>query len=333
MRRACALSLLGLAVELAWAPDASAEEQGTVCEDPRVRIQGRPDGRWLEPIVRACEELRTMPDADANARVRILPAGSDLIVEVSLKDGRSTLRRVQDPSRLRTTLEALLTVPAPLPEPLTQDSPSAEATPRHPVEPSHTQPLVNELSDERTSVPSKPAPPSFGVEIGAAVGGRLAARQYYSLAPAGFAQLRARDWLFGMSVRWDVVQWKSDVAVSNFEMDTLGAGLSLARRFRPSFGPIDLGLSPRLVAETQSFQGKPGASAAEQDEQADTQTDVRLGAFARAAFGNAPLRLFVELDGELSPGRLRRDIRIHPSLPPLPSWSAGIGVGVTWGEP
>lgn len=162
------------------------------------------------------------------------------------------------------------------------------------------------------------------------VGGRLAEREYYSLAPAGFAQLRARDWLFGMSVRWDVLQWKSDVAASNFEMDTLGAGLSVARRFRPSFGLIDVGLSPRLVAETQSFEG---TSPDEMGEQADTQTDVRLGAFMRTALSNAPLRLFVELDGELSPGRLRRDIRIHPALPPLPSWSVGIGVGVTWGEP
>ena len=332
MRRACAVSLLALAVELAWVPLASAEEQETVCEDPRVRIQGRPDGRWLEPIVRACEELRTMPDGDATARVRIVPAGADLIVEVALKDGRSTLRRVQDPSHLRTTLEALLTVP---PTPPSPPGGSAEIPSGRIAEPSRApQPLVNELGDEHSQASATRAPPpSFGVEIGGAVGGRLAGREYYSLAPAGFAQLQARDWLLGMTVRWEVLQWKSDVAVSNFEMETLGAGLSVARRFHPSFGLLDVGLSPRLVAETQSFQGRPGASPAEQDEEADTQTDVRLGAFVRTALSNAPLRLFVELDGELSPGRVRRDIRIHPALPPLPSWSAGIGVGVTWGEP
>lgn len=333
MRRPCAISLLVLAVELAWAPTAWAEEQETVCEDPRVRIQGRPDGRWLEPIVRACEELRAMPDADATARVRIVPAGADLIVEVSLKDGRSTLRRVQDPSHLRTTLEALLTVPPALSAAPSPEDGSAGIQSRRSTESPRSQALVNELSNERSPVPSKPVPPSFGVEIGGAIGGRLAGREYYSLAPAGFAQLRARDWLFGMTVRWDVLQWKSDVAVSNFEMDTLGAGLSVARRFRPFSGAIDVGLSPRLIAETQSFQGERDAPAAEQNEQADTQTDVRLGAFARTAFGSAPLRLFVELDGELSPGRLRRDIRVHPALPPLPSWSAGIAMGVTWGEP
>lgn len=339
MRRACAISLLALAVELAWAPVASAEEHETVCEDPRVRIQGRPDGRWLEPIVRACEDLRTMPDADATARVRIVPAGADLIVEVTLKDGRSTLRRVQEPSRLGTTLEALLTVPPTLPATDSPDSRdgSAESPSRGSADPTRAERLVDERNGERSPVPSSPAQPSFGIEIGGALGGRLAAREYYSLAPAGFAQLRAREWLFGMSVRWEALQWKSDVVVSNFEMDTLAAGLCVARRFRPSFGSFvmstDIGLSPRLVAETQSFQGAPGASAAEEDEQADTQTDVRFGVFARTAFGSAPLRLFVELDGELSPGRLRRDIRLHPALPPLPSWSSGIGLGVTWGEP
>lgn len=275
-----------------------------------------------------------MPDGDANARVRIVPAGPDLIVEVVLKDGRSTLRRVQEPSHLRTTLEALLTVPPELPAPPTPAGSSPAALAGRSAEPPPPQPLVNEVGDERSPAPTKPSPsPNFGVEIGGAVGGRLAGREYYSLAPAGFAQLRARDWLFGMTVRWDVLQWKSDVPVSNFEMETLGAGLSVARRFRPSYGLLDVGLSPRLLAETQSFQGRPGASPAEQDEEADTQTDVRLGAFVRTALSNAPLRLFVELDAELSPGRLRRDIRIHPALPPLPSWSAGIGLGVTWGEP
>lgn len=300
-----------------------------------MRIQGRPDGRWLEPIVRACEDLRTMPDGDATARVRIVPAGADLIVEVVLNDGRSTLRRVQEPSHLRTTLEALLTVPPELPAPPSPAGSSAAAPAGRSAEPPRAPPsLVNEVGDERSPAATKPAPPpNFGVEIGGAFGGRLAGREYYSLAPAGFAQLRARDWLFGMTVRWDVLQWKSDVAVSNFEMETVVAGLSVARRFRPSFGLLDVGLSPRLVAETQSFQGRPGAPPAELDQEADTQTDVRLGAFVRTALSDAALRLFVELDAELSPDRLRRDIRIHPALPPLPAWSTGIGVGVTWGEP
>jgi hypothetical protein len=97
--------------------NALAEESETVCEDSRVRIQGRPDDRWIEPIVRACEELQLLPDRDPTAHVRILASAHELIVEVALNDGRSTLRRVRSPEALQSTLEALLTVPPAAPSP------------------------------------------------------------------------------------------------------------------------------------------------------------------------------------------------------------------------
>ena len=258
-----------------------------------------------------------MPDSDATARVRIIPAAHDLIVEVVLKDGRSTLRRVQEPAALKSTLEALLTVP---PAPL-------HVEPTVPLAPSPL-PIVNELPSDRALPVAHSQAPTFGVEAGGGVGGRIAGGQaYLSVAAGGFAQLRAGDWLFGMSARWDVFQTKSDVAVDSFEMETVGAGISVGRRFRAGFGDVDLGVSPRLVAETQSF------FRTKSDEVADTQTDVRLAGFARAVFGHSALRLFAEADAELSPGRIRRNIRIDPALPPLPAWSAGVAVGVVWGQP
>lgn len=317
------LRLLVAGLAFAWAPFASAEEAGTVCEDARVRIQGRPDGRWLEPIVRACEALRAVRDLDDTARVRIVPAGNDLIVEVALADGRSTMRRVRDPGRLQITLEALLAVP-----PAPAAAPPAISPADAPV--ANEPPIVPETEKPAHA---EPHPASFGVEIGGSAGGRVAGAGYFSFAPAGFGQLRAGDWLFGMSARWDVVQGKEDVAVSNFEMETLAAGLAVARRFRPGSGHVDAGVSPRLVLESQSFEGRPLAPPSEIGERSFSQTDLRLAAFGRAAFTNASLRLFVELDAELSPGRLRHAIRLHPDLPVLPAWSAGLSLGVTWGEP
>jgi hypothetical protein len=32
----------------------------------------------------------------------------------------------------------------------------------------------------------------------------------------------------------------------------------------------------------------------------------------------------------VSPGRIRRTVRIADALPDLPSWSIGVGVGATW---
>ena len=296
-----------------------------MCEDPRVRIQGQPNERWLEPIVRACEDLRAMHDRDATARVRIVPAGRDLIVEITLLDGRSTLRRVTVPERLRPTLEALLTVPPssppqPAPPPPEASPPPAPSTSR--VDPTATR----EFPPGPKQPPATPAQRTFGVEIGGTLGARIAGQQgYFSFSPAGFAQLKLGDWLFGMLARWDTFQKKGGSVPASFEMETLGIGLSIARRVRTSFGYFDGGVSPRLVVESQSYT--PDAV-----EIAGSSTDIRVGAFGRLVFGTTAWRFLVEADAELSPSRLRRDIRIDPALPALPSWSAGLGIGLMWAQ-
>jgi hypothetical protein len=294
---------------------ANAEEVTVVCEDPRVRIEGPPQKRWMESIARACGVLEASPDSDATARVRLVPAGHDLIVEVALEDGRSAFRRVRDPALLAETLDALLTLPPPRREPV---APRLSGT--HPSR-----------ANEQLGIDRSQPPPAMASRIefegGVAVGGRVAGRGYLSVAPGGFARIRVDDWLLEISARWDVLQHKSDAHLNDFEMDTVGAGVSVARRFRSGAAIVDVGIGPRLLVETQSFRPPPGL------EDADAKTDVRVGTFTCLSFGAAPLRPFVEIDAELSPGRLRRDIRVGPELPILPSWSAGLGVGVLWGRP
>jgi hypothetical protein len=294
------------------------------------------------------------PDTDVTARVRILPADPDLIVEISLRDGRSTIRRVRDPAALTPTLEALLSLPP-------AEKQASEQPPQRAEDPSATTRgfLAAEQQSPAPAPPrdasaasEKPRPPAedtatpsphgkgaestpqsaVRMELGGAAGGRVAGHRYLSFAPGGFAQLRVESLLFGVTARWDAVQGRSSTAVPNFEMDTLAVGVSVGRRWSEAPLRIDVGVSPRLIAETQSYQANPAAPS-EATEQAATQTDLRLGAFARIAFGRGAFRPLLELDAELSPSRLRRDIRIDPVLPPLPSWSAGISAGVAWGEP
>lgn len=64
-----------------------------------------------------------------------------------------------------------------------------------------------------------------------------------------------------------------------------------------------------------------------------TEGDVRVGALLRALLGTGQVRLLVSIDAELSPVRVGREIRSAPELAPLPSWSLGAGVGVSWQEP
>ncbi|MGH7284272.1 MAG: hypothetical protein ACRELY_22320 [Polyangiaceae bacterium] len=311
------VAALTAVVCLASRSDAATGEP--VCSDGRVSIEGRLEEMWLEPIARACEELRSMSDSDVTARVLIASDGKELVIDVTLADGRSAVRRIGDPAVLSSTLEALLAVPGdvPLTTPKSSVEQSTEPTP-------HEQPQQPEAPPQST-VENTVEKRTFVVEIGGAVGGRLAGQEYVSLAPDAFAEFVVRNWLLAMDVRWDLIQAKSGITLSNFEMDTVGIGLTVGRRIPVGFGDLDVGASPRLIAETQSFESSSG-------EVSGTEADVRLGALARLSLGRSALRAFAALDGEISPARLHRDVRIDALLPPLPAWSTGLCVGVVLGE-
>lgn len=282
--------------------------------------------RWMEAIERACADLATAPGADASARVRIVPLDRDLSVEVTLADGRSASRRLASPDALRPTLEALLLIPMLAPAAIARAA-ADPAPPREPVFTRADDPGVGKPPPPPAPASSSPPEPTFGVDFGGSVGGRVAGDGYLSVAPAAFAELRAGPWLIGTFIRWDVYEYKSAPLVTTFEMETVAAGLLVGRRTPLAFGSLDVGVSPRLVVETQTFETRAG-------EQTDTSgTDVRLGGFARLGLGRGAVRGLLELDAEISPGRARRVARLDPLLPALPAWSAGLSVGIMWASP
>jgi hypothetical protein len=278
-----------------------------VCADPRVVVEGRLDEAFLEPVVRLCEELSTLRDVDATARLRIVPAHPGVIAEVSLKDGRVAIRRVSSPDNLRTTVEALLILPPAYPEPSVD-----ERAPSSPAPPPGPAPSVNA--------------PGLGFEVGLSLMARLSrAPTYTSLGPAAHASLRAGEWVAGLHLRWEPAQSLAGASPPGFEMETFGMGFSVGRRLvRASGFGLDLGVSGVLLNETQSVEG--GA-----DERSGTETDVRVGLVTRALVGQRPWLFSPSLELEISPARLRRDIQIDEALPPLPSWSVALGAGFVWG--
>jgi hypothetical protein len=62
-------------------------------------------------------------------------------------------------------------------------------------------------------------------------------------------------------------------------MQTVVAGLSVGRRVESTIGSFDFGVAPGLLAETQTY------NTAQRIEFSDTQTDVRLGLYAKFAWG------------------------------------------------
>jgi hypothetical protein len=305
--RALALVMAGLA----WVAPVIASELEMAgpgrqdCRGAGIRVLGRPSGRWLAPVAHACSVMAAMPDRDGTAEARVSPSGDDLNVQVVLKDGRATNRLVRSPEALVPTLEALLTLP-------TLSDAGLQAV----------------VADDPSDAPQdrEPAAPRFGVEIGGGVAGRIAGPGSYLMAsPSLFAQVRGGAWLAGMGLRWETLERFTGAAPPGFEADALSLSLSVARRVHAGLSQLDFGVSPRLVSQTQTYQ-PPGG------ETSGTSTDIRTGTFVRAAFGRQPVRFLLEVDAEVSPTHLRRELRINPALPRLAGWSAGLSMGAVWGE-
>ena len=280
-------------------------------------VDGEPSAPWRAVIERACLDIDER-FTDPTAETHIVPIEGDLTITVNLADGRSTARRVHLPEALRPTLEALIVLPperrSPVPPmPVAPSLPPATTLQEIPPDPSNAVPVV-----------AREARPS--IELGGGIGGRFASHAYLSLAVDAFAQIHVGSWLLGTVFRWDFIGQKEAPLVSTFETETVGAGLLVARRAALGFGALDVGVTTRLALETQTYETSAG-------EQSISATDVRLGPFARLAFGSGALRGLFAVDAELSPTRLRRTFRLDPLLPPLPAWSLGMSAGLQWAAP
>lgn len=304
------LVIVGLGLTTARVARAGADG----CAALGIRVEGELSAQWQAVLERACLDIDER-FTDATAHTRITPVDRDLTVAVTLADGRSTSRRVHVPEALRPTLEALIVLPP-------ERRPSAAVADAPPPPPTH-----QELPPAPPPAPPfVAAEPRVGIELGGGVGARLASHAYRSLAVDAFAQVRVGSWLLGTVFRWDFLGQKEAPLVSTFETETVGAGLLVARRQGFGFGALDVGVTPRLAVETQTYETSGG-------EHSLDSTDVRLGAFARLAFGTGALRGLLALDAELSPTRLRRTIRLDPLLPPLAAWSLGVSAGLQWAAP
>lgn len=307
---------------------ARADEQ--VCDDARLHVAGDVEPRWRAAIDRACSALATLPGIDPTARVRMVAIDRELALQVTLADGRFASRRVVSPDALLATLEALLVVPPSDAREARQGS-DAKADPDQRGEREEPPPAITSAWPRLEEPTPSPRPsngePTTAIELGGGAGGRVAARGYLSASVAGFADIRVGTWLLGTLIRWDLLGSKNAPLVDVFEMETVVVGIVVARRAGVGFGSLDVGLSPRLAVETQTFEsGAAGESSL-------SSTDVRLGAFGRLSFGKSALRPIVELDADVSPSRLRRVVQLDPRLPALPSWSAGLSAGLAWTAP
>lgn len=302
-----------------WSAVASADGATKVCEESNVKIEGKANERWSEALAHVCADVAAIRDRDPDASVRVVASDDDVSIDVTLSDGRTATRRVRAPYALRGALEALLALP-----------PAPAAAPAPTARPSEARERPPSPPDGATNIVSS-TPPAAGAsrrtaELSLGTAGRVAGAGIFSLAPTAEASLFVGDWMLGLSARWDVVQSASAPRAHDFERDSAGVGLVVARRIGARYFDFDLGLSPRLVVETQSHE-------IDDEDVTFSATDVRLGGFTRLTLGHGAIRPFAMFDVEVSPARLRRNVRLASQLPALPAWGAGLSFGLAWTTP
>ncbi len=308
-----AVTCIGLVAS--FARSSSATELVPSCEGRQVTAEGHLDEEWIARLSDVCRDLSARADLDPTAKVSVIPADPGVVVDVSLADGRRTLRRVLRPSDLGMTIEALLALPTPEP---TKTMKAPEPPDRRP---NTTEGGVPSPAKKTIATQS----PTVALELSLEMVGRAGGSQgYLGFGPVLHAAVRIGAWAVGIQGRWDAYERVTTGKYPGFEMDGLGVSFLVARTMvaLPVFH-LDLGLRAGFLSESQSYE-------ATKEEEAGTVADARVGTLLRARIGEGPWRWLISTDAELSPLRLHRTRRIDAGLPALPSWGFGLGTGVEW---
>jgi hypothetical protein len=296
------------------AAEVHAQGSSAACANPRIHVEGELAERWAAAVAHLCERFGTMTDVDPTATLRIVPKDDDVVLEVTLGEGRTAVRRLHSPDDLPTVAEALTVV---IPEPRSEHPAPTPAVNQRPEPVPPSPPL-----------PAKKESAAIHVELGIGIEGRLSgSTTYLSAGGTAYAGLRPGDWLFAVLARWQPSEVPAQRATEGFEMESAGAGFLVARRLlQTGWVALEAGASAMLLVDTQSIETRT-------PDEVGSAADARFGMLVRAPIGKGPWRFAPSIDADVAPSRIRRTTRIDPALPPLPKWSVGFGLGLNWTEP
>ena len=257
---------------------------------------------WADRIEPLRAELRGAR-VDRCAQVEIRVDGDEVVVSVTSR-GRSTSRRLKEPSELVRTVEALVVLP-----------------------PAYQPPIQDFLAEPVEKVERPPPPPEpTHVELAVGPALRVGGNVYVGVGFSALADVVLDNYLLGVAGRWEADDsYVSKPTAGGFNMQSGAMGVLLGRRLPPRAVLLDALLDAQIVVENQE---ENGAS----DEIGGKTLDTRFGVALRVSSPKTSgFRLYGLVDVEASPARLARPKRLDLSLPFLPAWTSGLAVGVMWG--
>jgi hypothetical protein len=283
------------------------------CAGAQIGFDASLGAAWENAALQLKADLAVQRELDRCAVVTLVSAGTEVVVEVVLADGRSAVRRVREPAELSSTVEALLLLPPP---PARHENDATRVT-------SASSPGASSL--DPLQLAEKP-PVVMHVELGIGAGARLLGSPvFWGAGPVFFAQVSVDDWIVGTEAHWDVFDAPVTIAVpSGFNMQSVGVGAAVGRSFKGSALRADVLLGPEIVVENEEANGAGEGLGG-------TSNDIRLHLITRwLAARSTKMRWFGALDADVSPARIRQPVQVDQGLPTSPSWSAGLSVGLLW---
>ena len=291
-----------------------ADDVRTGCT--RVTVSEAPDlaPAWREAAQRLREQLASLePTECISLALEISPDASAAKVVAVRPDGLRAERRVPRPSSLGAIVLGLV---ASLPTPSEADAATFDASEPPPVREAADTPRVDAATLPAPLATTSPPPPVL-LDVGLAGGARFGAPTLLLMVDTELRiDVLVRKWLLMAAFRYaptGLSLGPIDIAYEEFSL-----ALGLGRRAMLGRVALDVALSPTLSFTTMDNDAVSGAG-----------TQFRLGASARWLIPfTSSLGLSLTLDGEIAPSHLTKPLRVDPALPPLPSWTLGLRLGV-----
>jgi hypothetical protein len=297
----------------------SSARAAATCTGPEIAADAETSERWPAAASAVRGHLEKVEGLDRCARVDLVAGGKEIVVVVTLRDGRTAIRRVANVDELGEVVEALLVLPiAEEPEPVRPPPPPVVARPA--PAPARVEPKAPASTK------------NGGFEIGVGGAERASGSSLYvGLGVTMHAHLTYGAWHVGVSARSDAINAPARNADSDpVRLLSSAIGIGSGRRFNVGALDLDLIGGIALVVQQQDLLNRDERSPADEAAAREhhEQFSPRLTTVARLSQSSAKVRVYIASDIEVGNPYHGKD----PPQPFVewPFWSFGVTFGVLW---
>ena len=284
------------------------------CASARVVEAAELSASWRAAVGPLREELAALREC-LPSTLSIAPAPGGVRLTLVTPDGHRAERLVTSPGALAAVAIGLVaSIPAEV-APSATDTVASEEAPEAATAPSRAREASNpaELPAPLTARPAR-------VEAGATAGIRVAMPTRLLVPDIELrADVLVEGWFLLAAVRYAPLGMRfATPAIPGYVYDEVVVSIGAGRRFgRPPL-VLDTAVATSLAVMTEEGDIPDGTGG--------TTSSARVAANARLLFGRSRARVAVSLSTELAPVGVAPTV--DPTLPSLPTWSVGVGVGV-----